>query len=427
SNAGISLTSSFFGNSLLDTAITTSCQHNLNGYIAFLRYQFNHAHLNLAVDGGYSSQQYGNLYLNAESLQKTKSRLRGSINYQIPFINSYIGASLSQATTWSDRKKSRRLSLFYRQQLYKTLNLNAQVNHDLNTGDNIASLYLSFSPQIKSYSSILDKNNLSYQLGYDDKTHVDTQTWQTQKRGNIGEGYNYTAAFQKNDNTLSGFARYQYKNNSGIYRANYAQNEQSIHGNIGVAGSLSTVNNQVYFGRPITDSFAIVKVKGTENEIPIYSDGARLGNASENKAIVIPNLQSRRIGKMSIRPADMGLDLIADRTEQMLAVGIRSGYFLEFKMKKFIAVEGYAYTLADDGSKQYLEAIPLEYRENGKLQNSFTGKKGFFYLENVPVGEFQAILKSYPYDCILHLTIPKIDKVVAKLGDIACQLKEYNQ
>jgi outer membrane usher protein FimD/PapC len=56
-----------------------------------------------------------------------------------------------------------------------------------------------------------------------------------------------------------------------------------------------------------------------------------------------------------------------------------------------------------------------------KTQDSFIAKKGFFYLENVPTGEFKATVKRYKHDCTLHLSIPKSDKVVVKLGDVVCE------
>lgn len=421
SNVGANVTHSFMGNSLIDTAVSMSHQDSLNGYLATASYQFNQDQLNFALNAGYMSQRYGNLYTDAASLQKNKYRLQTSVNYNIPYSGSSLGASFSQTASWNNNNKtSHAVSLFYRQSLLRNLSLNTQVSHDLGTGDNVASLMLSYFPQTADESDILHNNNLSYQANYDDKTHVDTQIWQAQKQGNIGEGYNYTAAFQKQDQKLSGRLRYQYKNNNGIYTANYAQNEQNIFGNIAVAGSLSTANNEFYFGRPITDSFAVVKVKGTEEDIPIYQDGAFLGVGNEDKAVVIPSLQSRRIAKMSIKPKDLGLGMISDRTEQTVAVGVRTASLMEFTLSKFVAVEGRAYTLAADGSKQYLEALPLEYKAKGKTQDSFIAKKGFFYLENVPTGEFKATVKRYKHDCILHLTIPKTDKVVAKLGDVQC-------
>ncbi|MSP27707.1 MAG: hypothetical protein EXR80_04520 [Methylococcales bacterium] len=57
----------------------------------------------------------------------------------------------------------------------------------------------------------------------------------------------------------------------------------------------------------------------------------------------------------------------------------------------------------------------------GKIQDSFVAKKGFFYLDSVPMGEFIVTVKRQKHDCILHLTIPQSDKVVVKLGDILCE------
>lgn len=423
-NLGGSLTYSFLGNSLVDTAIAVSRQRSLSGYLGVASYQLNLQPINLSLNAAYMSEQFGNLNIDAENLQKNKYRLQASLNYNISFTGSSLGGSVSQAALWSDDsddKPSKSLSLFFRQSLFSSLNLNLQVNHDLTTGDNVVSAMLNYFPHAQDDATILSNNNLSYQTNYNDKTHINSQVWQTQKQGNIGEGYNYTASLQKQDQRYSGSARYQYQNNNGIYSANYSQDEKLIRGNIAVAGSLSTVNNEVYFGRPITDSFAIVKVKGTEEELPVYSNGALLGWSNDDNVIVIPNMQSRWVGKMSIKPEEMGLAVVADHAEQFVDVGVRTASIVEFNLSQFVAAEGNAYTLNKDGSKQYLEALPLEYVANGKTQDSFIAKKGFFYLENILTGEFKATVKRYKHDCILHLTIPKSDKVVVKLGDVLCE------
>jgi outer membrane usher protein len=421
-NAGVSLTHSFFGNSLVDSAVSMSHQSGgLNGYLATGSYQLNFQPINLSVNAAYMSQQFGNLNIDAASLQKNKYRLQASINYNIPYTGSSLGASISESVSWNNNTPSKSLALFFRQSLFSGLNLNIQVNHDLATGDNVASLMLNYFPQRQDDANILQNNNFSYQANYNDKTHVDTQVWQTQKQGNIGEGYNYTASLQKQDQSYSGAVRYQYQNNNGIYSANYAQDEKTIRGNVAVAGSVSTVNNEVYFGRPITDSFAVVKVHGTEEDIPVYNNGANLGGANDNKAILIPNMPSRNIGKISIKPEDMGLAVVADHTEQVVDVGVRTASVVVFTLSQFVAAEGNAYTVGKDGSKQYLEALPLEYTAQRKTQDSFIAKKGFFYLENVPTGEFKATVKRYKNDCTLHLIIPKSDKVVVKLGDVLCE------
>lgn len=423
STVGLSATQSFLGNSLIDTALAVSHQDGgLNGYLGVASYQLNYQPINLSLNAGYMSQQFGNLNIDAASLQKNKYRLQASINFNVPYTGSSIGASVSQSTSWGNNSQvSKSLTLFFRQSLFSSLNLNLQANHDLATGDNVVSMMLNYFPYAQGDDDLLSNHNYSYQANYSDKTHVDTQTWQVQKQGNIGEGYNYTAALQRQDQDLSGIARYQYQDNNGIYTANYAQNEQTIRGNASIAGSLITANNEVHFGRPITDSFAIVKVNGSEEDVPVYNNGARLGWGNEDTTVVIPNLPSRQVGKMSIKPEDVGLAIEIDRPEQSVDVGVRTGSVIEFNLSQFVAAEGQAYTLNKDGNKQYLEALPLEYTAKGKVQDSFIAKKGFFYLENVPTGEFKATVKRYKADCILHLTIPKSDKVVVKLGDVLCE------
>jgi outer membrane usher protein len=420
-NAGLSWTKSLWGNVLVDSSVAMSYQNGLFGYTGTSSYQFNFNPINLSINTAYISRDYGNLNVEAASLQKSKQRFQASLNYNLSYTGSSLGASFSQVTSWSS-PTSKNASLFFRQSLFSSLNLNLQVNHDLTTGNNVFMATLNYFPHGSSDdSSVFNNNNFSYQGSYDQSTHANTQTWQTQRQGNIGEGYNYSLALQKQEQNFSGNARYQYQNNDGIFTANYAQTEQGKSGSASIAGSILTVNNEIYFARPITDSLAVVKVKGTEDEIPVYSNGARLGWANDDKAVIIPNVQSRRVNKVSVKPEDIGLAMEVDRPEQLLDVGVRTASVVEFTLNQFVAAEGNAYVLNKDGSKQFLEALPLEYSAKGKAQESFIAKKGFFYLENVPTGDFQATVKRYKHDCILHFNIPKSDKIVVKLGDVLCE------
>ncbi|MSP27708.1 MAG: hypothetical protein EXR80_04525 [Methylococcales bacterium] len=86
-------------------------------------------------------------------------------------------------------------------------------------------------------------------------------------------------------------------------------------------------------------------MKGSKENVPIYQDGAEFGVGNENKAMMIPTLQSRRLSKISIKPADMGLNKVADHDEPVIDVGVRSASVVEFTLGKFVAVEGYAYTV----------------------------------------------------------------------------------
>ena len=109
--------------------------------------------------------------------------------------------------------------------------------------------------------------------------------------------------------------------------------------------------------------------------------------------------------------------------EQEVEVQQRSGSLVVFVFTRFSAVEGELFReeLDDKGEKIPVEeALPLELTVNGEKREGFTGRGGYFYLENIPVGAHRLRLYQPGGFCIAEFIVPDTEKIVVNLGGLAC-------
>jgi outer membrane usher protein FimD/PapC len=84
-------------------------------------------------------------------------------------------------------------------------------------------------------------------------------------------------------------------------------------------------------------------------------------------------------------------------------------------------VEGELHLPGKDGGKVKLEeALPVELTVNGEKREGFTGRDGYFYLENIPIGEHELRVRRADGDCMAKFTVPDSAKIVVNLGALAC-------
>lgn len=103
-------------------------------------------------------------------------------------------------------------------------------------------------------------------------------------------------------------------------------------------------------------------------------------------------------------------------------MGQRGGAIISFKAFRFTAVEGKLYSVKpDDGGREWLSTLPVEYEVEGASKSSFTGQEGYFYLENLPPGEYLLRVYTDGGVCNAHIIAPESDAIVSNLGDVACE------
>ena len=243
-----------------------------------------------------------------------------------------------------------------------------------------------------------------------------------QKSSPRGTGYGYVVSLSKREGALSTDMHTTYKNERGIYTAvaRHSKNSGMTSGSVSIAGSLALLGGKLYQGRPIIDSFAVVHVKGLDR-VTVENGNSAMGRTGSSGTLLVPDLSSYNKNRLSIAMPNLPLNYTAPVLAQEVEVEQRSGSLVEFEFTRFTAVEGNLYLPATDGRKIKLEALPVEIMVDGQKRDAFLGRDGYFYLEDIPVGEYSLRVRRFGGDCLARLDVPDSDEIIVDLGAVMCR------
>ena len=190
---------------------------------------------------------------------------------------------------------------------------------------------------------------------------------------------------------------------------------------VSVAGSLAVAGGEFGFSRPITNSYAIVKVGDVKN-VPVLVNGQRAGFTNSRGIIVLPNLNANYENNISIDSEALPLNLSLTTALKKVIPGPRSGTFVDFAPKKIQAFSG-KLVAQGVGKAQAIEFFEIDIVVGGVSQKLMTGRGGEFYVENIPAGTYKATATDEMKICNFSLTFPESDEIFIDLGTVACSLQ----
>lgn len=215
--------------------------------------------------------------------------------------------------------------------------------------------------------------------------------------------------------------RGQYNDEKGILTGNYnlSKTGQSKLG-FSWAGSVAVLDDGFYTGRPVNDSFAVVKIAGRKN-VPVELYNSVSGYTDDEGELLIPELTSYFVNNINIQDNIVALNESIDTTEQRVRIKQRGGSKVPFNIRKFTAIEGNIILLTADNRRVTLASVPINIVANDKKYESFIGRDGYFYFENIPVGKHILTVLLYKGNCTTIINVPESDKIVQNLGDLTCR------
>jgi len=345
-----------------------------------------------------------------------------------------------------DGERFQTLSTTYTRSLFGKINLFATYRRimDPRSGDEI-SVGLNYYPG----------NDINVSAGYQYTSDVSTETIQVQKNLPVGEGPGFNFAMERADSrnygSINRFApSLQYNSRYGTYAAEYAlqnsSNGTTDASRLSAGGAISYVGSTVGLTRPVTDSFALVKVGEIEG-VRVYQNNQEIGKTDAAGTVFVPNLSSFYYNQVSINDTDVPMDYQLTRKLVFTSPPYRSGSCVVFETARLQAITGILEAQLDGKVK------PLVFHEvtldiDGKTIPLQTGAGGEFYLDNYSMNEkassdreemgCQALGKSastiikpgkyrgsvshkgqpYPFT----ITIPDSTDPIIDLGTITCEL-----
>lgn len=243
----------------------------------------------------------------------------------------------------------------------------------------------------------------------------------------IGEGLGYSMVAQHTSGPdgdayqLNPIA--QYNAPSAILRGEYGRRQDPAQSaetyQVSVAGSVAYIGGGMELGRPVTDSFGVVKVGELEG-VRVSVNGQEVGRTDSHGKVFVPTLTSYADNQVAISPDNVPIEYSLGETLKYVSPSLRSGTILDFGVNRIQAVNG---TLkAQIGG----EKKPVEFREitlsaEGKPMKYPTGHDGEFYLENLKAGTYQAEVDIEGRPCIFEVAVPKSDEPFIDLGELVCR------
>lgn len=254
-----------------------------------------------------------------------------------------------------------------------------------------------------------------------------TQNVRLNKNQPMGEGLGFTLSLDRyRGDTESGqFAsNVQYNAPAAVLRYDLGQylfqGRRTEDHRASIAGAVLMVGNQVALSRPVTESFALVKV-GTLRGVEVLMNNQPVAQTDREGLAVVPTLSSYHESTISIRPDAVPIEYALARRAKSIAPAFRSGTFVDFGATKTQAFSGKLFSELN-GITRPIEFHDMALTVSGKRQTLPTGRGGEFYLENVQPGAYSGVVPVDGRECLFTLTIPQSDQTFVELGDTTCRV-----
>ncbi|HEX9182674.1 MAG TPA: fimbria/pilus outer membrane usher protein [Burkholderiales bacterium] len=239
----------------------------------------------------------------------------------------------------------------------------------------------------------------------------------------VGEGYGFRLGPERVE-TSAGTATLS--NAYGQYNGRYATLQGRYQGSsndavtrgvaeLSVASGIGYVRDRFFVSRPLTDSFALVKV-GDVPGVPVSANGQFMGKTDERGEAVVSPMLSFYDNYLGFEQRAVPLEYGFASSRLVVSPAFRSGSYLAFDVKKIRAAIG---RLEQEVRQQ---RVPIEFRElkvtrAGVEMPAFTGKGGEFYVEALEPGEYVLRVERDP---ACTATIQVTDMPLQDFGDVLC-------
>lgn len=185
-----------------------------------------------------------------------------------------------------------------------------------------------------------------------------------------------------------------------------------------LAGGLAFSGGRFYLSPVIQDGFAVVELTGLPG-VGIIANGQPIGRTDRKGRIFVPNLTSDQPNTIAVDVEDLPGDALIDTMSQTTVPTYRGGTFVRFEPRRIRAYTG-KIRFSDDAASAPTFG-QLDIAAPGGALSSAVGTDGQFYLEKIPLGAYDAVVRYAKGSCTLRLVIPDSPKTVTDLGTLLCQ------
>lgn len=311
---------------------------------------------------------------------------------------------------------------------FTTLNYNRSFHGNFSVA---ATLFLRPGGTVEAFAALVYTPGPGYTASYlyQRRDGVDQNRAEFQRNLPLGEGYGYSLALdnasgggQGSINAVSPF--FQYNGTHGSLAAAARAESGGAGGNtlgysVSAAGSLSYVGGSWNVSRPITDSFAVVKVGDVEG-VGVYQNSQFMGATGRDGTVLLPNLGSYINNQVGIEDRDVPMEYELRELTAYVSPPLRSGSLVAFEAKRVRAATGRLKVRAG-GALSALENTEFRLETPAGERAYATGKGGEFYVDDLPPGDYPGTSWHDKSSCRLRFVMPAGREPFVNIGEIVCE------
>lgn len=249
---------------------------------------------------------------------------------------------------------------------------------------------------------------------------------QLTKNQPVGEGLGYILTADRASSTgtsSQASSRVQYNAPAAILQGEVGQRREAgqttRNSRVSLSGGLAYVDGQLAVGRPITESFGIVKV-GEIPGVAVAVNGQPIGRTNANGTVFVPTLAPYFDNDVSIAPGDIPIEYAIPSMVKRISPSLKGGAVIDFGVTRIQAFTGHL-KFKQDGLTNAVELQEISVSAEGRKLTLQTGRGGEFYIENLKPGSYAATAAAAGKPCLFELVIPRSDETFVDLGEFVCE------
>jgi len=380
---------------VLNLSLSGSLGHG-TGSATDISYQYQNGRFNARLFYQQFSRSYGLIAADAYNLERRYAAGTG-LGYTTPGFGS-LSLDFSKEKYFGGIEK-RIMSVGYSKDFPGNVTLNATFSRTRDTlsgSSNNFFVGLTYTP----------KMDLSFSARHESTDSREVETIQAQKNPPLGEGIGFRALVQRGHDdglgeTLGVNSMVQFNGRYGILRGEVsaagARGRWEGGCQLNASGALVLLNGVTSLTRPVTDSFAVVKVGDIEGVMVRYG-GQDIGRTDASGRAFFTGLGSYNDNLIAINDKDIPLDYYFPLVQRFVSPALRSGSCVGFTAKKMQPVTG-TLMIRIDGEVKPVEFYEGEVLVAGRPVTFPTGSGGEFYIDVSQSDEYRKGMFSDGMSC----------------------------
>ncbi|MBC3918404.1 fimbrial biogenesis outer membrane usher protein [Undibacterium sp. CY18W] len=210
-------------------------------------------------------------------------------------------------------------------------------------------------------------------------------------------------------------AEFSYRADAARASFAVAQNANLLSQRANVRGAVVWADRSFFLSNWVDDSFAIVDTNGI-SDVPVFAENRKVGRTDQRGKLLIPDLRSYELNKISLDLTELPLDVQVGVSEQTVRPQHRNGVIAHFKLARSLG----ARIILRDQDGKFLPVGSQVRMKRGGVQ-ALVGYDGETYFPEVQIDNNLEIITATGARCRMNAgSIPQKDTIPV-IGPLTCK------